>query len=205
MEDQILKVFPQKIAAYEQRISGYQADMKYLAEQMKPNETGFSPMEINSVIYTEKKGAGSAILEACHAKNTPDPTTLGRYRGFAMELSFDVLRREFVITLKNQMSYPVTLGTDILGNIQRLDNALEEMEKLIHTNEELLADTKVQFTNAKIAVEQPFPQEEELKEKSARLDELNILLNLDEKENEIVDGEVDTPESKERPSKGYER
>ena len=205
LEDQILKVFPQKIAAYEQRISGYQGDMKYLAEQTKPNEAGFSPMEINGVIYTEKKGAGSAILEACHAKNTPDPAPLGQYRGFAMELSFDVLRREFVVTLKNQMSYPVTLGIDILGNIQRLDNALGEMEKLIHTNEELLADTKVQFENAKIAVEQPFPQEEELKEKSARLDELNILLNLDEKENEIVDGELDAPEPKERKTKGYER
>ena len=205
LEDQILKVFPQKLVAYEQRISGYQADMKYLVEQTKPNEAGFSPMEINGVIYTDKKGAGSAILEACHAKNTPDPAPLGQYRGFTMELSFDVLRREFVITLKNQMSYPVTLGTDILGNIQRLDNALGEMKKLIQTNEELLADTKVQFANAKVAVEQPFHQEDELKEKSARLDELNILLNLDEKESEIVDGELDERETKERTPKGHER
>ena len=104
------------------------------------------------------------------------------------EIKFDAMRREFQITLKRKMSYSIFLSTDIFGNIQRLDNALAEMEKRIQTCEELLADTRVQFANAKIAVEQPFPQEEELKAKSARLDELNILLNLDKRENEIIDG-----------------
>ena len=207
LEDQIIKVFPQKIAAYEQHITGYKADMAHLAEQTQPNEDSFSPMEIEGKVYADKKAAGSAILEACHAKKNPDPAPLGQYRGFTMELAFDAMRREFQITLKNKMSYSTFLGTDIFGNIQRLDNTLAEMEKRIQTCEELLADTRVQFANAKIAVEQPFPQEEELKAKSARLDELNILLNLDKRENEIIDGNREEDITQERASKekNYER
>ena len=205
LEDQIIKVFPQKIAAYEQHITGYKADMVHLAEQTQPNEDGFSPMEIEGKVYTDKKAAGSAILEACHAKKNPDAAPLGQYRGFTMELSFNAMRREFEITLKNKMSYSTFLGTDIFGNIQRLDNVLAEMEKRIQTCEELLADTKVQFANAKIAVEQQFPQEDELKTKSARLDELNILLNLDKRENEIVDGDLDESEPEPPRQRAYER
>ena len=205
LEDQIIKVFPQKIAAYEQHITGYTADMAYLAEHTHPNEDGFSPMEIEGKVYTDKKAAGSAILEACHAKKSPDAAPLGQYRGFSMELSFNAMRREFEITLKNKMSYSTFLGTDIFGNIQRLDNVLAEMEKRIQTCEELLADTRVQFANAKIAVEQPFPQDEELKTKSARLDELNILLNLDKRENEIVDGDIDESEVEMPQRRDYER
>ena len=123
------------------------------------------------------------------------------------EIKFDAMRREFQITLKRKMSYSIFLSTDIFGNIQRLDNALAEMEKRIQTCEELLADTRVQFANAKIAVEQPFSQEEELKAKSARLDELNILLNLDKRENEIIDGNREEDITQERASKekNYER
>ena len=207
LEDQIIKVFPQKIAAYEQHITGYKADMAHLAEQTQPNEDSFSPMEIEGKVYADKKAAGSAILEACHAKKNPDPAPLGQYRGFTMELAFDAMRREFQITLKNKMSYSTFLGTDIFGNIQRLDNTLAEMEKRIQTCEELLADTRVQFANAKTAVEQPFPQEEELKAKSARLDELNILLNLDKRESEIIDGEREEDITQERTAKekNYER
>ena len=123
------------------------------------------------------------------------------------EIKFDAMRREFQITLKRKMSYSIFLSTDIFGNIQRLDNALAEMEKRIQTCEELLADTRVQFANAKTAVEQPFPQEEELKAKSARLDELNILLNLDKRESEIIDGEREEDITQERTAKekNYER
>ena len=205
LEDQIIKVFPQKIAAYEQHITGYKADITHLTEQTQPNEDGFSPMEIEGKVYTDKKAAGSAILEACNAKKNPDAAPLGQYRGFTMELSFNAMRREFEITLKNKMSYSTFLGTDLFGNIQRLDNVLAEMEKRIQTCGELLADTKVQFANAKIAMEQPFPQEEELKTKSARLDELNILLNLDKRENEIVDGDLDQSEPEPPRQQAYER
>ncbi|MGN1158254.1 MAG: helicase-related protein, partial [Agathobacter sp.] len=189
LEDQIIKEFPQKIAAYEQRIDGYKADIAHLAEHTYPNEDGFSPMEVEGTVYTDKKSAGSAILAACHAMTSPDAVPLGQYRGFAMELSFDSFSREFKVTLKNKLRHTTSLGTDIFGNIQRLDNLLSGFEESLHVCEEQLENTKVQLADAKVAVDKPFPQEDELKTKSARLDELNILLNLDKRENEIVDGE----------------
>ena len=120
---------------------------------------------------------------------SPDAVPLGQYRGFAMELSFDSFSREFKVTLKNKLRHTTSLGTDIFGNIQRLDNLLSGFEESLRVCEEQLENTKVQLADAKDAVDKPFPQEDELKTKSARLDELNILLNLDKRENEIVDGE----------------
>ncbi len=194
LEDQIIKEFPQKIAAYEQRIDGYKADIAHLAEHTHPNEDGFSPMEVEGTVYTDKKAAGSAILAACHAMTSPDAVPLGQYRGFAMELSFDSFSREFKVTLKNKLRHTTSLGTDIFGNIQRLDNLLSGFKDSLHVCEEQLENTKVQLADAKAAVDKPFPQEDELKTKSARLDELNILLNLDKRENEIVDGEREEDE-----------
>ena len=189
LEDQLIKEFPQQIAIYEQHIAGYKKDMAYLQEQTHPNEDGFSPMEINGVLYTDKKAAGSAILAVCSQMTKPDAVPLGKYRGFSMEISFDSMRREFEISLKHNMTYSTYLGTDVFGNILRLDNALGEMQRRMEICERELDNTKQQMEAAKIAVQEPFPQEDELKEKSARLDELNILLNLDKKENEIVDGD----------------
>lgn len=191
LEDQIIKEFPQKIAAYEQRIDGYKADMAHLEEQTHPNEDGFSPMEVEGTVHTDKKAAGSAILATCHAMTSPDAVPLGQYRGFAMELSFDSFSREFKVTLKNKLRHTTSLGTDIFGNIQRLDNLLFGFEESLRVCEEQLENTKVQLADSKAAVDKPLPQEDELKTKSARLDELNILLNLDRRENEIVDGERD--------------
>ena len=187
LEDQIIKELPQEIARYEQYIEGYTSDMDRLKNNTHPNEDGFSPMEVEGTIYTDKKAAGSAILAACKAMTSPDPVPLGQYRGFAMDLSFESLFREFKVTLKGALYYTTPLGTDIFGNILRLDNLLGSMEERISTCREQLENTKVQLENAKLEVEKPFPQEDELKRKSARLDELNILLNLDKKENEIVD------------------
>ena len=194
LEDQIIKEFPQKIAAYEQRIEGYTADIEHLQKHTTPNEDGFSPMEIEGVLYTDKKAAGSAILAACHAMTSPDAIPLGKYRGFSMELFFDSFGRQYKITLKNQLHHTVALGTDIYGNILRLDNLLEGMSEQLITCREQLENTHVQLANAKVEVEHPFPQEEELRTKSARLDELNILLNMDKPENEIVDGEISEDE-----------
>ena len=189
LEDQIIKEFPKEIAEYEQHIAGYKADMAYIQEHTHPNEDGFSPMEINGVLYTDKKAAGNAILAVCSAMKSPDRVPLGQYRGFAMDISFNSMRREFEITLKNNMSYSTFLGTDVFGNILRLDNALGSMALYLENCERQLENTQQQLEAAKIAVQEPFPQEEELQKKSARLDELNILLNLDKKENEIVDGD----------------
>ena len=190
LEDQIIKTLPQQIAKYEQSIEGYLSDMDRLKENTHPNEDGFSPMEVEGTVYTDKKAAGSAILAACKAMTSPEPVPLGQYRGFSMDLSFASLTREFKVTLKGALYYTTNLGTDVFGNILRLDNLLESMEERINTCREQLENTRMQLENAKLEVDKPFPQEDELKRKSARLDELNILLNMDKRESEIVDGDV---------------
>ena len=191
LEDAILRDFPQKIADYTHRIEGYKTDVPHLAANTHPNKAGFSPMEIKGTVYTDKKEAGTALLDACKAMTSPDAVPLGQYRGFSMRLAYDLLVREFKVTLKNSLRHTVSLGMDVFGNIQRLDNLLDGMEKQLQACEAQLENTKAQLANAKKDVEKPFPQEEELNTKSARLDELNILLNLDQRKNEIVEGETE--------------
>lgn len=189
LEDQILKEFPQKIKSLEQRIEGYRADIDQRKRNTEPNEDGFSPMFMPGGTVREKKAAGDAILGLCKSMTSPDPIPIGQYRGFDMELSFDTFSREYKITLIHQLRHTVTLGTDIFGNIQRLDNTLSSFEERMTACANQLENTRVQLENAKAEVQKPFPQEEELAAKTARLNELNALLNLDKKENEIVDGE----------------
>ena len=189
LEDQILKEFPQKIKSLEQRIEGYRADADQRKRNTEPNEDGFSPMIMPGGTVREKKAAGDAILGLCKSMTSPDPIPIGQYRGFDMELSFDTFSREYKITLIHQLRHTVTLGTDIFGNIQRLDNTLSSFEERMAACAEQLENTRVQLENAKAEVQKPFPQEEELAAKTVRLNELNALLNLDKKENEIVDGE----------------
>lgn len=189
LEDQIIKEFPQKIKSLEQRIEGYKADMAQLAQNTLPNEDGFSPMIMAGGTVTDKKAAGEAIIGLCKTMTNPDPIHIGEYRGFDMELFFDSFSREYKITLKHELRHTVTLGTDIFGNIQRLDNALNSFQEKLTACEAQLENTKVQLENAKLEVQKPFPQEEELKTKTERLNELNAMLNLDKRENEIVDGE----------------
>ena len=189
LEDQILKEFPQKIKSLEQRIEGYRADIDQRKRNTEPNEDGFSPMIMPGGTVREKKAAGDAILGLCKSMTSPDPIPIGQYRGFDMELSFDTFIREYKITLIHQLRHTVTLGSDIFGNIQRLDNTFGAFEERMAACVEQLENTRVQLENAKAEVQKPFPQEEELAAKTARLNELNALLNLDKKENEIVDGE----------------
>ena len=194
LEDQIIKEFPQQISAYEQRIEAYREDMERLAENTKPNTDGFSPMIVEGVTFTEKKAAGSAILEACQNMTSPAAVPVGRYRGFAMELSFDTLTRNYKVALIGSLTHTAVLGTDIFGNIQRMDNLLDGFQDQMHNTEAQLENVKVQLENARAEVEKPFPQEEELQQKTARLNELNIKLNMDKRENEIVDGDRDEDE-----------
>ena len=210
LEDQIVKSFPQQISALEQRIEGYTADMARVAENTHPNDEGFSPMVVEGKTYTEKKAAGSAILEVCHNMTSPDPVPLGQYRGFDMVLSFDSLAREYRITLKGELHHVTGLGTDIYGNIQRLDNLLSVLEERRTACVEQLENVKVQLDSAKEQVARPFPQEEELKTKSARLDELNILLDMDKKDNEVLDdGEISEEDAErnqpQKKDRGIER
>lgn len=129
---------------------------------------------------------------------SPDPVPLGQYRGFAMELFFESLSKQYQIVLKNQLRHTVTLGMDVMGNIQRIDNVLNDFPAQRQKCKARLENVRTQLANAKAEVEKPFPQENELKEKTARLNELNILLNLDKQENEIVDGDVEEEISKEK-------
>ena len=189
LEDMILKSIPAKIAAIEQRIEGYDKDKVRRDENTKPNEDGFSPMQIDGVVYTEKKEAGTALLEYTKKMKSPEAVRMGSYRGFALEMSFDHFSKEYILTMKGSLAHSTPLGTDIFGNILRLDNVLNAFdEKQIHCKEQLERE-RGELENAKTEVQKPFPREEEYRAKVKRLDELNILLNMDKKENEIVDGE----------------
>ena len=190
-EDKIIKFYPQQIKQGEERIAGYNADIERAKENTFLNSDNFSPMVIEDVTYDEKKGAGSAILVACKAMTSPEPKSIGAYRGFNMELSFNFFEKEYVLTLVGSLRHSVSLGADIYGNITRLDNLISSMPDKLKACEERLADTKVQLENAKAEVERPFPQEKELSQKMERLAELNALLDMDHTDNEIVEGEPD--------------
>ena len=194
LEDQILQEFPQKIARLEQRIAGYQKDMEHLANETKLNADGFSPMVIHDRVYASKKSAGSAILEECRAMTNPDPVVIGSYRGFSMELSFDTFLREYHLVLGHELRHTVNLGTDVFGNIQRIDNVLDGFDSRLKDCQALLENTRTQLANAQMEVMKPFDQEEELAVKSARLEELNALLNLDEKDKELAEPSAEEQE-----------
>ena len=189
LEDQIIHTFPKEIRALEQKAEGYSCDIQRVQVSSYPNEEGFCPMEIEGTVHAEKKAAGSAILEACQAMKSPDPVPLGKYRGFDMTLHFDTVTREYKITLIGSLRHTVPLGTDIFGNVQRLDNCLESLPARLHDTNEYLESTRQQLEEAKAAVDKPFPLEADLAAKSARLAELNALLNMDKPENDIVDGD----------------
>ena len=195
LEDKIIKFYPQRIASLRSRIEGLEQDVQTAQNHPKPADDRFAGMEVKGVFYSEKADAGKAIIDACKEMNSPDPIPLGSYRGFQTELLFDTVEREYVVRLKGETSRNVPLGEDIYGNITRIDNGIERFAEMLQYQKNDLEDTERQFATAKVEVEKPFAKEEELKAKTARLDELNILLNLDKKENEIVGGEPDEGES----------
>ena len=205
LEDQIIHHFPKEIRSLEQRVEGYTADIQRVKDNTKPNEDGFSPMVIEGTKHIEKKAAGSAILEVCQSMTSPDPVPLGSYRGFDMELHFDTMSREYKITLIGSLRHVVPLGTDIFGNIQRLDNTLEGLSGRLSATQDYLANTRQQLEEAKLAVTKPFPHEADLAAKSARLAELNSMLNMDKPENEIVDGERGDDDAAPTPSRAQTR
>ena len=206
LEDKIIKYYPQRITSLENRINGLTADVETAKQHPKPTDDRFVGMEVKGFFYSEKADAGKAIIEACKEMTSPAPVPLGRYRGFETELSFDTTERSYCVTVKGETGKQVSLGDDVFGNITRIDNAVERFADDLEKAKDSLADTKNQFETAQKEVQKPFVQEEELKSKLARLDELNILLNMDKKENEIVGGEPDEGESTEkRKEKSYER
>ena len=199
LEDKIIKFFPQEITRLTDTIEGLKSDIERVNQHPKPLDDSFIGMTVKGVFYSEKADAGNAILDACQAMTSPDPVPLGEYRGFQTELSFDTFEKEYKVKLKGELGYSVSLGTDTFGNITRLDNTLEGLPKRLEINEQTLENTQKQFETAKADVEKPFNQEEELKAKTARLNELNALLNVDKRENEIVGGELDEDEKTTEP------
>lgn len=206
LEDQLIRKFPNEIATMHQWIDGLESDMALLKGSTQLNAEGFSPMVIEGHTFTEKKAAGTALLDACNALTGTDPVPLGSYRGFQLALRFDSFEQVFKISMQGTLTYKVGLGTDVFGNIQRMDNLLESMPTRQLDYKEKLKNLEIQVENAKQEIAKPFPREEELKEKSARLDQLNILLNMDKRENEIVDGVQDEGEiHPQRESRDRER
>ena len=145
----------------------------------------------SSRLLAQKKEAGTAIIEACKAMTSPDPVPMGEYRGFQMILFFDSYAKEYRVTLSGALSHTVKLGTDIHGNITRLDNVLEGFAASLQSCENSLADTQEQMKAAQGEVLRPFPQEQEYLTKSLRLKEVNSLLNMDEKDNAVLDAAPD--------------
>ena len=206
LEDKIIKYYPQRITALENRIDGLKKDVETAKQHPKPTDDRFVGMEVKGVFYSEKAEAGKAIIETCKQMNSPDPIPLGKYRGFETELLFNTTERNYEVRLKGATSRTVTLGDDANGNIIRLDNGIERFAESLSLAENDLENTQNQLETAMKEVQKPFIQEEELKTKLARLDELNILLNMDKTENEIVGGEPDEGEVPEkRKEKTYER
>ena len=199
LEDQIIHHYPAEIRALEQKAEGYTADIERVKENTHPNEDGFSPMVIEGTRHTEKKAAGSAILEACKAIQNSEPVPLGQYRGLEMELCFDSMFREYKITLVGSLRHQVFLGSDVYGNIQRLDNALEGLPSSLAKTQYAIKSAQQNLEQAKAELNKPFPFEEELATKSARLGELNAMLDMDKPENAIVDGERGEEDSSPAP------
>ena len=205
LEELVLRKYPEQIAGLTERIAGYEKDVALAAAHPKAKE-GFCGMVIEGKQYEEKEDAGKAIIDVCTRMTGSDAVLLGSYRGFSMVLAYDSHSNEYRITLKGTLSHTVTLGADVFGNITRLDNALENLAGSLQAEQGSLEETKGQLKNARTELQMPFAREEELAEKTKRLKELNILLNMDQKDKTLIDSAPD--EGEEPPARkvvGLER
>ncbi len=191
LEDSLLKHYPKEIRLTQERIKGYAMDIALYERHKSEN---FPGMLLYGTHYAEKKEAGTAILEACKAMTSPEPKEVGGYREFTLLLSYDIVAKVFRMTLRGELSHTVELGSDIHGNIQRMENVLESLPSRLSACEKALATLKEQMDNAKAEVKKPFEQEHELSEKAARLAELDALLNMDKRENAALDAEPEHTE-----------
>nr|WP_235388418.1 SNF2-related protein [Enterocloster clostridioformis] len=180
LEDQLLKYFPQEIETNKGYIQGFEADLETLAAHPHPAD-GFAGMEIRGDVLTDKENAGAALLDACKEVKTSDPVQIGSYRGFTMSVEFEAWKQEYTLLLKGQMTHRATLGTDPRGNLTRIDNALAQMPQRLEAVKNQLENLYQQQAAAKEEVGKPFPFEDDLRVKSARLVELDTLLNIDGK------------------------
>ena len=206
LEDKIIKYYPTTIARIKETIAGLEKDRSIAKEHPKPLDDTFVGIEVKGVSYSEKAEGGQKIIDACKEMTSPDPVPLGKYRGFDLELSFDTFEKAYQVKIKGSLSRSVSLGTDAIGNITRIDNAIEKIPERLEAKNRELSTLEQQFATAKAEVEKPFDKEEELTEKTNRLNVLNGLLNVDKRENELVDGAPDEGDSVPAPKeRAYER
>ncbi|WP_327195604.1 DEAD/DEAH box helicase family protein [Paenibacillus alginolyticus] len=211
LEDRLLKMLPQQIKSTEERIVGYEQDVALFmraqaSEKDSSDDSRFPGMTIKDYTYSERATAGVALLEACKGMTSPDPQEAGSYMGFSLWLSFDSFAKEYKVTLRGALGHTITLGPDAGGNITRIINTLSDLPNKLAYCRDQLATHKQQMVTAKEQIEAPFKQEQELQTKSARLAELNVLLNMDKRENEAVDSVSDEePEAPERRVADRER
>lgn len=206
LEDRVLKYYPQTIKEYEERIAGYENDAA-LAEQHKPQgEDKFCPMTLKGVTYTEKADAGEMLLAICKDYPMSAPTEIGSYRGFRMEIYYDTVNAHYCMNLCGKAKHKVDLGADALGNLTRIENELSKLPARLEAAKTKKAETIAQLEIAKEEIKKPFAFEDELKEKTERLNALNIELNLNEKDTSVMDTEPEqTEEQPERKCTSRER
>ena len=189
LQDKIIKYFPEEIARLNNKIGAMEEDIIKLQEYTRPNADGFSPMKINGITYTEKQEAGKSLLQSINDLKSMETREIGEYKGFKMEISFDSITRNIRLKLKNKFSYSIDLGTDVNGNITRINNCLENIAKDIPHERDLLDNTYFQLENAKQEAQKEFPKEQELQEKLRKLEEINAELKINEDDHEMLGDE----------------
>ena len=199
LEDKILKYYPKQVKEYEEYIEGYSQDVKLAGQHQAVGEEKFCPMTLKGVVYTEKTDAGEMLLTVCKENPLSAPVEIGSYRGFRMEVYYDTLNAHYCLNLCGKMKHTVSLGTDALGNLTRIENEIAKFPARLDDAKTKKAETLEQIENAKAEFAKPFPYEAELKEKTERLNALNIELNLDEKDTPVMDAEPE--QSEEQPEK----
>lgn len=205
LQDKIIKYFPEEIARLNNKIGAMEEDTIKLQEYTRPNADGFSPMKINGITYTEKQEAGKKLLESIQDLKSMETREIGEYRGFTMEMSFDSITRNIRLKLKNKFSYSIDLGTDVNGNITRINNCLENIAKDIPHERDLLDNTYFQLENAKQESQKEFPKEQELQEKLRKLEEINAELKINENEHEMLGDEKEEKQDKSPDKNSPER
>ena len=205
LEDKIKKKYPNRIKELEKNIENYKTDIEYLSDNYR-NEDSFTGMTINGITYSEKQDAGAKIIDECKSIISDETKEIGEYKGFKMELRFFAFMKEYNLILKRNSTTIVNLGNSELGNITRIDNALDNISSHLLDSQTELETIKTQLEKAKLEFGKPFSQEVELKEKQKRLNEVNRLLNMNEKTNEILDDDVEEVEqNRQKYKNSYER
>ena len=208
MEDKVLKSFPKDIAYYTDSIAKCKKDVAVFNAHTSSDKDYFFPMTVSGTVYTEKDKAGEAIIEFCRHKKKMEEEPLGEYRGFKMFVEYNKWNETFKLILKNELRYSIELGKDKFGNITRINNALASLPERLTEFESKLENTHIQIENAKKQLEKPFAHEQELKTKSARLDQLNVELSLDKDNSIDIASSFDEKEvvsSRKTPSREEER